>query len=129
MPRLCDFVQENGNGRFHRFVTLSDDCKADFVSESPSWSSRSLIGWSSWPCCTPDQYGSSTANDNANTTEADGATTFKTTTRSAVAAHVTLNYLQGISRVSKDHPLSIDLPPKIVNCLCKEKVTHNANET
>jgi hypothetical protein len=34
-------------------------------------------------------------------------------TRSSIAAHATSNYLQGISRESKDHPLATDLPPSV----------------
>jgi hypothetical protein len=34
-------------------------------------------------------------------------------TRSTLAAHSTLNYLRGISRESKDHPLSTDLPEEV----------------
>jgi hypothetical protein len=34
-------------------------------------------------------------------------------TRSTLAAHSTTNYLRGISRESKDHPLSTDLPEEV----------------
>jgi hypothetical protein len=143
-PRLRDFVQENGNGRFHRFVTLSDDCEADFVSEVAKGflpthkgnlrgrAARRLGGVHGHVVhfadphylLTPDQYSSNIGNS----TEAAGALPFKTTTRSAVAAHSTINYLRGISRESTDHPLSTDLPPKIVDWLGEEKTTTYANE-
>jgi hypothetical protein len=138
-PRLRDFVQENGSGRFNRFVTLSDDCEADFVSEVtkgllPSRkgnlrgrAARRLGGVHGHVVhfadphyvLTPEQYGSNIANGNA--TKAEGASPFKTTTRSVYAAHSTINYLRGISRESKYHPLSTDLPSKIVDWLGEEK--------
>jgi hypothetical protein len=34
-------------------------------------------------------------------------------TRSSLSAHATSNYLQGISRESRDHPLVTDFPPSV----------------
>lgn len=122
-PRLRQFVEKHGNGRFHRFVTLSDDCKVDFVSVVTGIAlpthSRNLRGSaarrlggvrgnvvhfaSPHYLLTPDQY-------SANGTDTKGTPPPKTTTRSTLAAHSIINYLQGISRESSEHPLLTDLP-------------------
>ena len=126
-PRLLQFLHEHGKRRFHRFVTLSDDCKVDFVSTVTKRAlpahRRNLRGKAARALggvrgsvihlakphylFTPYQY---TANgqDHAN-----GTVSNKTTTRSALAAHATINYLQGISRESRDYPLSTDLPSNL----------------
>jgi hypothetical protein len=57
---------------------------------------------------TPDQYQYFDGNDDLQKSS-DGPSS----TRSSLSAHVTGNYLAGISRESKDHPLTTDLPPDI----------------
>jgi hypothetical protein len=126
-PRLRQFLQETGKRRFHRFVTLSDDCKVDFVSTVTERAlpahKRNLRGMAARTLggvrgsvvhlatphylFTPYQYNAS--NDG----RTNGAVPNKTTTSSTLAAHSTLNYLQGISRESRDHPLSTDLPLRL----------------
>lgn len=125
-PRLRQFVHNNGNGRFHRFVTLSDDCQVDFVSTVTERAlpahqqnirgkaARKLGGVRGnvvhlakpHYLLTPEQFNSS------NTDVDDNMLQHKTATRSTLAAHSMINYLQGISRESSDHPLSSDLPPE-----------------
>lgn len=125
-PRLRSFLEKHGNGRFHRFVTLSDDCQVDFVSTVaeralPFHKHQNLRGRAARKLggvggtvvhfadphflLTPDQYHS------VNTTI--GATGGKSTTRSTIDAHSIINYLLGISRESRDHPLLTDLPPAL----------------
>ncbi|KAI2506641.1 hypothetical protein MHU86_7742 [Fragilaria crotonensis] len=123
-PRLRQFLQEHGKRRFHRFVTLSDDCKVDFVSTVTERAlpahKRNLRGKAARTLggvrgsvvhlakahylFTPYQYNASNGG------RTNGAVPNKTTTSSTFAAHSTINYLQGISRESRDHPLSTDLP-------------------
>ena len=43
--------------------------------------------------------------------------TIETTTHSTVAAHSMKNYLQGISRESRDHPLKFDVPLSLSECV------------
>jgi len=127
VPRLRSFFQSNG--RFHRFVTLSDECKVDFVATVasralPSHSrkfrghlARTLGGLRGGAVhfsdphylFTPDQYGDTDdlSNNNNSSNRKAGATT---NTRSALNAHSMINYVQGISRESSEHPLSTDLP-------------------
>lgn len=116
-PRLGDFI----SGRnAHRFVTVSDHCRPDVVSEVtknslPSHKPKGLHGkvartlggvhgpivhFTAEPhyLLTPRQYHNDTIAHNHS----------KTT--STVAAHSTVNYLQGISRESRHHPLQTDLP-------------------
>jgi hypothetical protein len=122
-PRLRSFVERNGNGRFHRFVTLSDDCQVDFVSTVaeralPFHTHQNLRGKATrkmggvrghvvhfadpYFLLTPDQFFSV----NATARKLEG----KATTRSTIEAHSTVNYLLGISRESREHPLLTDLP-------------------
>jgi hypothetical protein len=140
-PRLQQFMQANGNGRFHRFVTLSDDCKVDAVSEVakrtlPSHqtnirgrAARRLGGVHGHIIhfaephylLTPHQFdggGPHPYNSSNDTAATKGAAT---TTRSAVAAHAMINYMQGISRESKDHPLRTDLPDRMAEWLGETK--------
>ena len=56
---------------------------------------------------TPDQYNK---NETSNETSKKKAAT---TTHSTVAAHALTNYLRGISRESKYHPLKTDMPQKL----------------
>jgi hypothetical protein len=149
-PRLRLFVEKNGNGRVHRFVTLSDDCKVDFVSTVagralPSHGSnlrgkaartfggvRGTVVHFADPhyLLTPDQYESNpipAANSSTNATTQGQP---KTTTKSTIAAHSTINYLLGISRESRDHPLSTDLSsPVMREWLGEDKPTPVGNIT
>ena len=50
---------------------------------------------------------SSPVNGTVDSTSSQSSTT---TTRSSIHAHATMNYLRGISRESREHPLSTDLP-------------------
>jgi hypothetical protein len=132
-PRLQRFVEERGNGRFHRFVTLSDDCEVDAVSEVAKRTltshSTTLRGRAARRLggvhghivhfaephylLTPDQY----AETPDHVISGKGATV----TRSAIAAHATINYMQGISRESKEHPLQTDLPLRLAEWLEETK--------
>ncbi|KAG7373491.1 lipase class 3 [Nitzschia inconspicua] len=74
---------------------------------------------------TPDQYDSLDGRQEIETGAAKdldpGATATPSltsdrrpsSTRSSISAHATSNYLQGISRESKDHPLSTDFPSSV----------------
>ena len=123
-PRLLQFLQEHGKRRFHRFVTLSDDCRVDFVSTVTERAlpahKRNLRGKAARALggvrgsvvhfakphylLTPHQFMTN------NEMDVNGTAPNKTTTTSTLAAHSTINYLLGISRESRDHPLSTDLP-------------------
>ena len=125
-PRLRRFVKENGNGHFHRFVTLSDDCKVDVVSEvtkntlashkenTHGRAARRFGGVHGHVVhfaephylLTPSQIAMSSVN---NSDYDKGASS----TRSTVAAHAIGNYLSGISRESVSHPLRHNLLPKM----------------
>ena len=187
-PRLKHFVQQDsimGNlnlqtvhagaatssmtsprSQFHRFVTVSDDCKVDFVSTVAQktltpLNDRNIHGKTARKLggirgsvvhlvdphylLTPDQYdvndeqfagatNITTRNldstkkketqqspvdhakesSNPNLTE-DPSSTEKqsSSTKSTLAAHSFANYLKGISRESRDHPLSTDLPEEV----------------
>ena len=127
-PRLESFVES----RIHRYVTTSDKCKVDAVSEVakntlPShkenlhgkFIGRKLGGVHGQVVhlgepiylLTPEQYNNNKHNTNSGYTAA--TTTSTSTTRSSFAAHELTNYLKSISRISRHHPLSTDLPPKI----------------
>ena len=134
-PRLEEFLQSNG--RFNRYVTLSDDCKVDAVSEltkntlathNPNLhghAARKLGGVHGHVVhfaephylLTPDQYNGWTTTSTTTTTTkeqpSEGKSSSKSTTRSSFAAHFTINYLLGISRESRDHPLLTDLPLRV----------------
>ena len=118
-PRLKRFL--NDGHRFHRFVTLSDTCKVDAVAVvtekalNRKWSSRwggvhGSVVHLAFPkfLLTPEQYSSSAHNST------HPALRKKRTTHSAIAAHALRNYLNGISRESKDHPLQSDLPHELI---------------
>lgn len=72
---------------------------------------------------TPDQYTSLDGGEQplplGNEDPSTEPTTVTTTntkqsaTRSSLSAHATSNYLHGISRESKDHPLITDFPPTV----------------
>ena len=158
--------------QFHRFVTVSDDCKVDFVSTlaqktlAPD-NDRNIHGKTARKLggirgssvvhlvdphylLTPDQYdlydeqaintihghkepmAASSRSDakrrkheqplaNNGTDSTSPASPAPpqnndkqpSSTRSTVAAHSTSNYLKGISRESRDHPLSTDLPEEV----------------
>jgi hypothetical protein len=121
-PRLGKFLR----GRYHRFVTLSDHCEVDIVSEVTknaleAGAARRLGGVRHGHSVvhftephylfTPDQW-----NDN-DAAAAPAEQKGSSSTRSAVAAHATINYLQGISRESNDHPLATDLPANVAEWL------------
>ena len=130
IPRLRSFF--HSNGRHHRFVTLSDDCQLDFVATVagkalPSHSrklrghvARKLGGMRGGAAhfadphylFTPEQYHGD-ANLSKNSSARGKAET--TNTRTALDAHSMVNYIQGISRESSEHPLSTDLPLGITN--------------
>jgi hypothetical protein len=127
-PRLKKFIRVNGNGRFHRYITMSDKCKPDVVSvatgQALNTRKKNFHGRAAHRLggvhgdvvhladpkflLTPDQY------SNSNGTVGPDVRKRGTTTHSAVAAHALLNYLHGISRESKDHPLRTDLPSPMV---------------
>jgi hypothetical protein len=69
---------------------------------------------------TPDQF----CSVNATSGESEG----KTTTRSTIDAHSTSNYLLGISRESREHPLLTDLPPALKEWI-GEPHTSNSSTT
>ncbi|CAB9512013.1 expressed unknown protein [Seminavis robusta] len=182
-PRLRHFLQEEhiaanpmgvlgssqkGGSRFHRFVTVSDDCKVDFVSTVAQsllapHNERNIHGKTARRLggilgsrvvhltephylLTPDQYDVIDEEENDDNPQDDSTqyldknsvlsskqqqhekengkvpdsskttaspTVKPSSTRSTLAAHSTANYLKGISRESKDHPLSTDLPEEI----------------
>lgn len=146
VPRLRSFVQQK-HGRFHRFVTMSDKCEADLVStlveKALPFHRRNLRGRAARRLggarhaavhfadphflLTPHQFDNG-ANSSIETTE---TRLINTTTRSAIAAHSIVNYVDAISRESKDHPLSTDLPFEIRAWLREEKVPKEmaTNET
>ena len=119
-PRLKSFLQKRASSRFHRFVTLSDDCEVDFVAavteralptHQPDLRGkvarkfggvRGSVVHLAPPTyiLTPDQYSASNGTTNGK----------KTTTQSSVSAHSLINYLQGVAWESLDYPLSTDLP-------------------
>ena len=116
-PRLRKFLHR----RYHRFITLSDKCEQDFVTEVtknalPSHqmnlrgkAARKLGGVRGHVThfdvakphyvLTPEQWKEVVVSGG------------KSPTRSAVAAHSTINYMRGISRESANHPLETSLPP------------------
>ncbi len=118
-PRLQSFI----TGRnAHRFVTVSDNCLPDVISEvaKKSLPSHKLVGFHGKVArklggvsghivhftaephylLTPQQFHNATSGNN-------------TKTYSTMAAHSTVNYLHGISRESKYHPLQTDLPQQL----------------
>lgn len=122
-PRLGAFLREK-SGRFHRFVTLTDDCKADFVANVasralPSHHKRTLGGrvarrlggvkGNISHVATPHYLLPPRRLDESsrNATDKDAALI-----RSTISAHQTTNYLQGLSREWKYH-LRSDLPREI----------------
>jgi len=125
-PRFARYISAAGNGRFHRFVTLSDSCKVDAVSEvakrtlashKTSFQGKAARKFGGVHghvihfaephyLLTPMQY------DSTKTISND--TKVSTTTKSTFSAHAIGNYLRGISRESRDHPLRPDLPPNMV---------------
>jgi len=126
VPRLKSFFLNRGYGRCHRFVTLSDTCKVDMVSEVAKSTlaahktnfhgrfGRRVGGVHGHVAhfaephylLTPTQIEAT-----YNTSE------LKTSTHSTVAAHSMDNYLQGISRESSGHPLSVTMPLTLEECL------------
>jgi len=128
-PRLQKFLL----GRYHRFVTLSNDCRVDAVSEfsartlTPSKQNlrgrtfRKLGGahgdivhlaephllLTSEQCHGATSTTGRTSLSSNSTTGGNGGTN----TRSSFAAHSMINYLDGISRESSSHPLQTDFPP------------------
>eukprot|EP00978_Attheya_sp_CCMP212_P028958 scaffold101295_cov58-Attheya_sp.AAC.4 len=122
VPRLRSFVQFGKGKRFHRFVTLSDNCEMDFVSTVaaralPShkqslrgYVARTLGGAGGDIVHLADPYYLLPPEPFDETGESSSKST---TTKSAVAAHLLKNYLHGISRESKDHPLMSDLPVEV----------------
>ncbi|GKY96676.1 hypothetical protein MPSEU_000627200 [Mayamaea pseudoterrestris] len=119
-PRLRSMLQK----RYHRFVTLSDQCQGDFVAEVtknalPSHQ-RNLRGRAARKLggvrghvvhfdvnkphylLTPEQW-----------MEVAVTAAEKSTTRSTLAAHSMVNYFRGISRESRHHPLTTNLPPEM----------------
>jgi len=126
------------NGRFHRFVTLSNDCKVDIVSEVTKRAlaahksnfrgtvSRRLGGVKGYVVhladphylLTPHQYYNSDSphgeSNLCNDTEAG-----QSRTKSTVAAHSLINYLDGISRESRNHPLRPTLPTRMAEFVLK----------
>lgn len=126
VPRLGKFLRKKHN--FHRFVTFSDKCHVDLVSvvtekalspKSANKKRKTLRGSASrllggvrgnvthfaepHYLFTPQQAG---VNDD--TTKASSSTT-----QSVLDAHSMVNYLGGISRESRHHPLSTDLWPEM----------------
>ena len=113
-PRLRSFLHK----RYHRFITLSDTCEQDFVAEVtknalPSHqmnlrgkAARKLGGVRGHVThfdvakphyvLTPEQWMEAVSD--------------KSSTRSKIAAHSIINYLRGLSRESKHHPLETSLP-------------------
>ena len=138
-PRLRFFVNPSHrqHGRYHRYVTVSDRCQIDLVSTITSsalpahrpqtwWGRlarrmgglRGAIVHLAEPhiLLTPEQASAIVSVDNdASTTMQSSKNTSMTatTTRSSISAHATVNYLRGISRESREHPLSTDLPPDL----------------
>ena len=121
VPRLRSFVQ----GRFHRYVTLSDTCEVDFVSTVtekalPSHipnlrgrAARHLGGLKGNAVHFADPHYLLTLDQHDTTDSSNNNkewSIFKTKTSSAIDAHSMPNYLEGISRESREHPLSTDLP-------------------
>lgn len=105
--------------KYHRYVTISNKCQVDLISQVakntlPSHkenlhgkSARALGGVRGnlihfvepHYLLTPEQY--------------DSASSSSKTTDNAISAHSLTNYLKGISRESRHHPLSSDLPEKV----------------
>jgi len=125
--RLHSFIRDGRNRRFHRFVTLSDDCKEDFIPNMVSKvatpkqnlrgrASRRLSGIKgSVVHVASPRYIPPDNTHPTNTTRNDGEAvpSSPTTIKSTVAAHFGSNYLRGISRQSMDHPLISDLPEHV----------------
>ena len=135
-PRLLYFVNSSHrqHGRYHRYVTVSDRCQIDLVAtitasalpvhRPKTWLGslarrmgglRGAIVHLAEPhvLLTPEQAAAMDSVDiNASTTmqSSMNTSTTATTTRSSISAHATFNYLRGISRESRQHPLSTDLP-------------------
>jgi len=118
-PRLKAYIQNRGR-RYHRYVTLSDKCKADVVSTIASKTLPShkqglhgriartlggvrgrLVHMAEPHYLPPLLLANGTAvNEDAPPTK----------TSSALGAHHITSYLQGISRESPSHPLTSNLP-------------------
>ena len=123
VPRMGTFFSTHHS---HRFVTLSDQCHEDIVSNvaqralAPKqrnlWGKafrklggvRGSVVHFNEPhyLLTPQQF----VEEILDNPIPKGS---NSTTRSAVSAHQVKNYLSGISRESKDHPLTTNLPEEV----------------
>mmetsp|Transcript_13366 Transcript_13366/g.32167 ORF Transcript_13366/g.32167 Transcript_13366/m.32167 type:complete len:565 (+) Transcript_13366:229-1923(+) len=124
-PRLKSFLLNRGHGRYHRFVTLSDTCKVDMISEVAKTTlaahKTNLHGRSARKLGGVHGHVSHFAEPHYLLTPiqldaTNNASTLKTGTHSTVAAHNMDNYLQGISRESRGHPLSVTMPSTLEEC-------------
>ncbi|CAJ1953591.1 unnamed protein product [Cylindrotheca closterium] len=124
-PRLKKFLLNRGHGRYHRFVTLSDTCKADLISEVAKTTlathKTNLHGRSARKWGGVHGHVSHFAEPHYLLTPiqleaTNNASELKTGTHSTVAAHNLKNYLQGISRESFGHPLSVTMPSTLEEC-------------
>lgn len=124
-PRFKAFVQKKRKRRYHRYVTLSDKCKADVVSTIASKAlpshKRGLHGHLvrrlgglrgrvvhiAEPHYLPPLISVQTTN---NATAVNMEEEVPTKTSSTLGAHRMSSYLQGISRESPSHPLRSNLP-------------------
>ena len=121
VPRLRSFI-EGKKDRFHRFVTLSDDCEVDFVSTVTERAlpsrrrgfrgrfARRLGGLKGAPVHFTDPHYVITSDQRNTNAISESPIIYKTDTSTAIDAHAMYNYLEGISRESREYPLSTDLP-------------------
>jgi Lipase (class 3) len=146
IPRLQRFLRKrSARSQFHRFVTLSDACQIDLVSNITARAlpveeqnlrgkaARKLGGLrgkaahlSDAHYLFPIHHYHAAHDDFPNRTSNQKTKT--TTTRNSLAAHATINYLYGISMESDGHPLSTDLPINLRNWL-GEKTNHIKHQT
>lgn len=125
VPRLRDFFSSHHHS--HRFVTISDQCHEDIVSNVAQRAlapkRRNIFGKTfrklggvrgsvvhfnePYYLMTPQQAVKEILETSVIEKHNDSST------RSAVSAHQVKNYLSGISRESDDHPLTTTLPEQV----------------
>ena len=147
-PRLKKFI--NSKRHFHRFTTISDDCRVDVVTNVTKRALAShkrnlrgrlsrkiggvhghIVHFSEPPyyLLTEYQYENQSKQRNRNpfrrqnANASDDLTTnfaANSSTKTSIAAHQLHNYLEGISRESKLHPLMVEMDDRIASFIFPE---------
>ena len=147
-PRLKKFI--NSKRHFHRFTTISDDCRVDVVTNVTKRALAShkrnlrgrlsrkiggvhghIVHFSEPPyyLLTEYQYENQSKQRNRNpfrrqnANASDDLTTnfaANSSTKTSIAAHQLHNYLEGISRESKHHPLMVEMDDRIASFIFPE---------